>query len=61
MTVGIFEAPLICSFAGNLRRVAFMLSSLYSQKETVPCYSFHIWYLTGIKDARMEDQTAVRG
>jgi hypothetical protein len=54
MIVGIFEAPLMCSCAGNLMKGEVPLNQnqiVVSMKgDYEPCYWFYLWYLAGIKD-----------
>lgn len=54
MIVGIFEAPLMCSCAGNLMRGQVPLSKdqivVNIKGDYEPCYWFYLWYLAWIKN-----------
>ena len=55
MTVGILDAPLISSLAGNLAGVNYALLTFLSTSS--PCYFFHFWNLSGIEDAGLRDKS----
>jgi hypothetical protein len=54
MIVGIFEAPLMCSCAGNLMKGQAPLSKdqivVNTKRDYEPRYWFYLWYLAGIKN-----------
>jgi hypothetical protein len=61
MIVGIFDAPLMCSWAGNL---AILLVSTHASSthasSTIygPCYAFDFWYLARIKNTTIRASSA---
>jgi hypothetical protein len=54
MIVGIFEAPLMCSCAGNLMKGQVPLSKdrivVNTKGDYEPCYWFYLRYMAGIKN-----------